>query len=351
MVEKSLHQVEAAREDLDKFQTLSRTAPANSYLFEDLFNYLDRRAQLSGSARDQMDVATLEEENRNHPDQPEILYLLASAQLKSGDVAAGKSTIEQLDKLSAADVRTLTGAGVLLARYHLYDDAIRHFQSALTLGPGTDDIEFDLADACFRKGLYQQALESMQRISEPGRADNAYLALLGDIYAHLGDLSHAEEIYRSAITRNPDNDEDYLSLALLDLRRNNTSGAQQTLTKGQARVPDSGKILWGLGLVSAMQGKTADAAAQFEQAVTMLPEWPGSYSTLGVFYFESGQVEKAREVLDRFKNSSARSGLDIDKIEQALSQAPSSAAADAPLSPADRTRLLQLALVLADRTL
>ncbi len=146
--------------------------------------------------------------------------------------------------------------------------------------------------------------------------------MLGDIYAHLGDTAHATEVYRDAITRNPDNDQDYLSLSLLELRENSIADAKQTLLKGQARVPGSGKILWGLGIVSALEGNTPQAAEQLEHAVDLLPEWPGSYSTLGVFYYQTGQIAKAREVLNRFKNSNANGALDVNRIEQMLAQAP-----------------------------
>ena len=83
----------------------------------------------------------------------------------------------------------------------------------------------------------------------------------------------------------------------------------------------------------------------------MLPEWPGSYSTLGVFYYQTGQIAKAKEVLDRFKNSNVRGGLDVNRIEEALAQAPAGAPSDAPLSDAKRAQLIQLALFLADKTL
>jgi len=122
--------------------------------------------------------------------------------------------------------------------------------------------------------------------------------------------------------------------------------------KGQAHLPASGKILWGLGLVSALEGNTAEAAKQFEHAVAMLPEWPGSYSTLGVFYFQTGQIDKAKEVLDRFKNSNANGSLNVNRIEQVLASAPvTSPIGDAPMPIANRQQLLQLALYLADRTL
>jgi len=83
-----------------------------------------------------------------------------------------------------------------------------------------------------------------------------------------------------------------------------------------------------------------------------LPEWPGSYSTLGVFYYQTGQYAKAREVLDRFKGSHSRSGLDVSRIEQALANAPqTSASTPQPLPMAARQQLLQVAFSLADRTL
>jgi tetratricopeptide (TPR) repeat protein len=352
MVERSLNETAAADRDLNQFQTLSKNVPGGQYPNEHLFDYLDNRSKLDPRGRNQMDIAEITAQLHEHPDQPIGLYLLAEAYLKSGKADEAKSTIAQLDKVSANDARTLTGTGVLLARYRLYDDAIQHFQGALEINPNSDEIKFDLADAYFRKGLYRQALDVAQQVSEPGRKDDAYLSLLADIYGHLGETGRAEEIYRDAIRRNPDNDQGYLALALLEFRQNNVAAAKQTLLEGQARVPSSGKVLWGLGIVSAMDGNTAEAGEHFERAVELLPEWPGSYSTLGIFYFQTGQIAKAKEVLNRFKNSTGSGGLDLNRIEQVLAQAPETASTgNEPMSMANRQQLLRFALSLADRTL
>jgi tetratricopeptide (TPR) repeat protein len=351
MAERSLHQTAAADRDLQLFQTLSKNVTVSSNPYEHVFEYLDSRSKLDPGVRDQQDLAGLIDEAGKHPDQPEVQYLLAEAYLKAGKVDEARSTIAQLDTITSGGYRMQAGVGVLLASYHLYDDAIQHFQAALKMNPGSDEIKFDLANAYFRKRLYSDALDIAGQVSEGGRKDDAYLALLGDIYAHQGDTARAEEILRSAIIRNPDNDQEYLSLALLQFRAGNIADAKQTLLKGQARIPGSGKIIWGLGLASALEGNTAKAAEQFERAVEMLPEWPGAYSTLGVFYFQTGQIAKAREVLDRFKNSNA-GGLDIERIEQVLAQAPETASAgNEPMPMANRKQLLQLAVALADRTL
>jgi Tfp pilus assembly protein PilF len=107
-----------------------------------------------------------------------------------------------------------------------------------------------------------------------------------------------------------------------------------------------------LGIVSVLEGKTPQAEENFERAVDLLPEWPGSYSTLGFFYFQTGEITKAREVLSRFKGSNAAGGLDINRIEEALSRAPDvPSTIREPMPMAARLQLFQLALSLADRTL
>src|SRR6185369_10682982 len=235
--------------------------------------------------------------------------------------------------------------------YRLYEDAIQHFQTALGINPQSDDIKFDLASAYLRKGLYTQALDTAGQISAEGQKDDAALSLLGDIHAHLGETAQAADIFRTAIERNPDNDQYYLSLALVQLRASSINDAETTLIKGLARMPGSGKIQWGLGLVAVLQGKTTQAATHLESAVSLLPEWPGSYSTLGFFYYQTGQIDKAREVFDRFKNSHT-GGLDIAKIEETLTRAPATTAdASEPLSDRAKQQLLQMALSFADRTL
>jgi tetratricopeptide (TPR) repeat protein len=352
MVERRLNETAAADRDLAQFQTLSKGFSTSSYPYENLFDYLDNRSKLDPGSRNQQDLAELIEQKKKHPDQPDVLYPLAEAYLKSRKVDEARSTIAELDKVSSGNSRTLAAAGVLLARYHLYDDAIQHFQAALQANSASNEVSFDLANAYFRKGRYSEALDAALQVSTEGRKDDSYLALLGDIYAHMGETIRAMDIYRSAINRSPDNDQYYLSLSLIQFRDVNVADAKQTLLKGQAHVPSSGKILWGLGLAAALEGNTAEAAEQFEHAVELLPEWPGSYSTLGVFYFQTGQIAKAREVLDRFKNSNVSGDLDVNRIEQVLAQASATTpTGDAPMPIANRKQLLQLALFLADKTL
>lgn len=351
MVERSLHQMDAAERDLKVFQTLSKNSTTGPYPYQHLFDYLENRSKLTPQERAQLDVTELLQQIKKNPGQPQDLYLLTQAYLKLGKRDEALQAVSQLDQVSSDDYRTQAGVGVLLAQHHLYDQAVVHFQNALRTNSESDEIKFDLADAYFRKGMYAEALQTVQTISSAGQQDDTCLSLLGDIYAHLGQSEKSTEIFRDAIARNPDNDQYYLSLMLIQLRGGDLESAEQMLRKGQDRIPVSGKIQWGLGLLSALKGNTVQAAEQLERAVELLPEWAGSYSTLGVFYYQTGQIERAHEVLDRFKGSGA-GGLDVQRIEQVLAQAPAtSASPNQPLSTESRQQLLQIALVIADRTL
>ncbi|MDE3104954.1 MAG: tetratricopeptide repeat protein [Acidobacteriota bacterium] len=349
IAERNLHQSDAAQADLATFQRLSKDASNEAHPYDNLMAYVEGRSQMGLQARAQQDLSAIDQQLKLHPGQPGLLYSRLNALLQAAQRDEAHTTLQQLVQAQAGDAHGLTSTGVLLARYALYDEAIAVFQAAEQVQPG-DDTAFDLADALYRKGRYNEARTALQQISTEGQGDAATQALLGDVYAHLGETARARQIYQAAIARNPDRDQNYLSLAMLQLRQGDLAEAKATLDNAESRIPGSGKILWGLGLVAAAQGDSKTAGTQLERAVEVLPEWPGSYATLGVFYYESGEVAKAREVFERFQDTGARSGLDMNRIAQVLQQTPATAAGTS-MTPQQRMQLLQFALLLADKTL
>jgi hypothetical protein len=97
---------------------------------------------------------------------------------------------------------------------------------------------------------------------------------------------------------------------------------------------------------SVLRGNTP--AASVQQAVN-IAEWVGSYSTLGVFYYQTGQIEKAREVLDRFKGNNA-GGL-TSNVSKKFYQLLRYLSCQPANLYGPRQQLLQMALMIADRSL
>ncbi|MEJ2008784.1 MAG: tetratricopeptide repeat protein [Acidobacteriota bacterium] len=351
MAERNLHQLAAADQDLKVFQTLSKNPQPGPYPYQHLFDYLDGRAGLRPQQQTQFDVEQLQKEVKLHPDRPDYLYMLAQDYLKLGRTDDAKKVIAQLGQVSQGDFRTEVGVGVLLARYHLYADAIIHFKQALKSVPDSDDAWYDLADAYFRARDYPAALQAMKHVSPAAQKQTSFAFLLGDIYAHLGQSQPAISLFRQVIAENPDMARAYLSLALTYLRSGDLDGARAALDQGLSRVPNSGGLFWGMGILSAVQGKPQQAEQFLKKSVDLLPEWPAGYSALGVLYYETGQIDKARETLKMFTQNGPRGALDVHRIEQALSAAQSQNLSKQPtdnLPVQARGQILQVALALAD---
>jgi tetratricopeptide (TPR) repeat protein len=351
-VERALHRTDAAERDFRIFQTLAKNNPTGPGPFQDLVEYLSRRSELPPLEQAKNDLNDLQDEVKKRPEEPKSLYLLAEAHLKLGQVEEAKQTIAKLDQISGGDFRTVLGVGALLARYRLFPEAIQHFQTALASDPSSDDARYDLADTLFRSQIYAEALEEIKRLSPAAQQDEANLFLLGDIYAHLGRERDAGAIFQKLLARNPDNDEYYLSLAFAQLRIGDVRAAEGTLDKGLARIPNSGNILWGLGVVSVIKGDNKQAERFLRQSVDLMPLWQGSYTALAFFYYKTGQISKARDTAERFALQNPSAPSTIQRIQQALDAAspeePTGVAR--VLSPEERHEFLQVALALADTT-
>ncbi len=351
IAERNLHQVEAFQRDMKVFITLSKNPQPGPYPLQNFFAYLDRREALTPEQRKGADLHEIEEDVKQHPDSPRSLYLLAEAYLKLNRVYDALQIIERLDALSGADFRTLLGEGVLLAQFRLYPAAIRHFQDAIAANPSSDEARYNLANALFQNHEEAQALESLQQASPEAQKDDSYLALLGDIYAHVGRTADAVRVLRQAIFNSPDNDQYYFSLALAQLRADDSASADTTLQQGLARVPDSGMLYWGLGVVSIVRSDANRGESYLKKAIDLAPSRESTFTTLGIFYYEAGRIAEARDVLQRYSEIFPHGSIDVGRIRETLDAAAVSTKSPktASLSPKARREFYQLALTLAEQ--
>ncbi len=350
VAERSLGRHRAAAEDFKIFETLAKNPSPGPMPFGHFLESVSQKVSLPPEQQARLDLQELQQEIRAHPDRPRNLYLLAQTYLKLGQAPQALQALTELRQLSGGDLRTLIGAGVLLARYKLYPHAIQFFQSALAVDPNSDDAKYDLANAYFGTQDYTHALEWLHHISPQGQSDPATMALLADTQAHLGRLEQAESIFQQVLQKSPDDDRHYLSLALVQIRAGDLAGAQKTLAQGQTRIPDSGRILWGLGVLSVVKGNNSQAEADLQHALDLMPDWENSYSALGTFYFETGQISKAQEILDRYARLFPHGDLNVNGLRHLLANAAREKPTQlASLPQQVRSQFLGLALALADR--
>jgi len=319
--ERNVNQMDAAQRDMKVFVTLSKNPDPAPYPLQNFFEQVGRRGELSAAQRKEADVGELEAEAKRHPDSPRSLYQLAEAYLKVNRVDDAKRTILQLDQISGGDFRTLLGEGVLLARFRLYPEAIQHFEAAIAANPSSDEAYYNLAYARFQTNEYAKALESLKQVSPESQKDGAFLALAGDIYGRMGRTSETIQNLRKAYLASPGNDQYCFSLALAELRSGNTEAARETLQRGLTRVPDSGILYWGMGITSVLQNEPNQAETSLRKAVDLSPSREGILMTLGIFYYEAGQIENAKQVLNRYTEMFPEGSMNVDKMRATLDAA------------------------------
>ena len=142
-----------------------------------------------------------------------------------------------------------------------------------------------------------------------------------------------------------------IEAAQLKIDSGDFRGAIPILTAYTKDHPNDADGLNLMGYSLRKTGQTDQALQYYNRALALNPKHPGVNEYLGELYTETGQIDKAREVLNRFKGSNA-GGLDVNRIEETLSNAPTNGGGSGQSMPlAARQQLLQFALLIADRSL
>ncbi len=346
--ERNSHDTAAAANDMKIFQALSKSRQKEYSPIRDAVGGITRLAGRSQEEPGAINLKDLEQRALNDPGSSFYSYLLTEAYLKAGDRESARRAAAKLAERSRGEYGQALNIGKLLAKYHLYPEAIRQFAMALQADANADDAKYESASAYFAAGDYTHALALIQQASAVTREDARWLALSGNVLARSGRPSEGVPALQQALAKSPGNSQNVLFLALAQLQAGDTSAGERTLRAGLVRNPDSGLLHWGAGVASVMNNSRTEAEKSFETARELLPDWQGAYVTTAAFYSATGQPAKAREMLDRCRQLFAEQGPDLERFELDIQQSSSPAGA-AQLSPAAKEGFLRLALATADR--
>src|SRR5258708_144011 len=145
--------------------------------------------------------------------------------------------------------------------------------------------------------------------------EGPYLGLLGDVYALLNRYDEASKCLERAVAAVPDNDQYYLSLAVVQMRAGDTENADRVLRRGLARIPNSGFLYWAAGIVAVVRGHDRDAENLLKKASELSPSREALAATLGVFYYEEGRYSDARDLLKKGEEMFPQGPLDFRRIK------------------------------------
>ena len=114
-----------------------------------------------------------------------------------------------------------------------------------------------------------------------------------------GRLDKADDLYRRALRRHPDNPDILHLLGVLALDRGRPERAIQLISKALHALPGFADAHSNLGNALRAAGRPAEAAASYRRAVALRPGFAAAWSNLGRLLNEQGDHPGALECCDR----------------------------------------------------
>jgi tetratricopeptide (TPR) repeat protein len=236
-------------------------------------------------------------------------------------------------KKSPNKERAHTNLGSALTKNGKFDEAIRHFQKALLLGPKFPETHFSFAAALVKQSKLDEAVVHYKKAlkMDPGYIEaynNMGIALmkqdknqeaiaqyhkalqinpeyvdahnnLGSALAKMGKTDEAIEQYNKALQINPDYAKGHHNIGILLYKQGKTSEALELYHKALQIDPDFVEVYNSLGIVLAKMGKTNEAIKQFNIALHIDPEDTEALFNMGDALVKQGKNEQAINYLNQ----------------------------------------------------
>jgi tetratricopeptide (TPR) repeat protein len=213
------------------------------------------------------------------------------------DAGRTKEAVSVLERIPARDGASLFEAGVALGQTGAPAEAARFFGAARTGHPDPYAAGFNQVLMLTEAGDNEGAVRVAQELIAEGKAPAELYNLAARAYAGAGHIQEAYNALRQAAQLEPNAPENYIDLASICLEHDNFDLGLEVVDIGLRHLPDSWRLYLQRGVLLAMKGLMSDAEKEFETARRLAPDPAVPYAALGMVWMQSGQTDKAVEVL------------------------------------------------------
>ncbi|HEX5085044.1 MAG TPA: tetratricopeptide repeat protein [Blastocatellia bacterium] len=185
-----------------------------------------------------------------------------------------------------------------------FREALEMVRAASRARPDDRALKFTEAVILGESKLFKESadlLRSMVRGGAESATDDAgvYVILAG-VQMQAGQLSEAEDAARKALALNPGDPQALLQLSSILDRAGKHEASEKTLRELLKREPDNATALNNLGYFMVERGVGyGEALKLIEQAVAIDPTQGSFLDSLGWTHFKLGNIEKARQYLEK----------------------------------------------------
>lgn len=201
------------------------------------------------------------------PANADYLYDLIIVLLKTKQPAAASALVAGANKRFPRSAKLHAAWGMIAYSNGRNAEAIRAYETAARLDPGAADLR----------------------------------ASLGDVYAAADRLHEAAAAYSQANRLEPANAEYRVKAGRNLLKLQRTAEAEAAFLKALEIEPDHADAHFQIGKLAADRGDDNAAVSHYKLAIASQPSLKEAWYQLSLSYRRSGQEEKSRQALERFR--------------------------------------------------
>ncbi|MCK6411625.1 MAG: tetratricopeptide repeat protein [Azonexus sp.] len=238
---------------------------------------------------------------QEHPDSPEIIYPVAILALQQGDGETGRRQLEHLLQTEFPDKSTVHFfLGQLALDRQQADVAARHF-GQVTQGEQYLVARSRMAQLLWQQGKPEEARALLRETRSANSSERTQLLLAeAQLLREARQNEEALALIESALARSPDNTELLYEAALLSERLGRHDQLENRLQHLLSVKPDHAHALNALGYSWAERNiRLEEAHTLIARALALAPDDPFIMDSLGWVHFRRGELQLARELLER----------------------------------------------------
>ncbi len=226
----------------------------------------------------------------------QVLALLGSALMESGDLEKGMSLLEEATQINpdTAAIHTQLAIGHLATG--ALESAVTELKSAIELDPKMVRADILLILAHLKANEFDAAVATAKVFTEKHPENPLSYNLLGAAYLSKDDVATAKQQFEKALSLKPDFTPAISNLARIDIRNKDLTAAKTKFNQILTIDENNSDALESLAQIASEQGNSEQIPALLEKARSGNPSALRPRLLLGRYYFSTQNSNKLLEV-------------------------------------------------------
>jgi len=242
-------------------------------------------------------IASLEELSKTEDHEAVAYYYIARLYLRTGDVEASLDPLAQAIKLNPSFLKGVEEVGGQLEDKGRTDEAIGFYKGYLQRDPDRTVVREILARALIREERYEEAKKQIDIILEKEPENYGALLITGLIEAKKGNLDKALEIFSNVRATAPGNFDLVLQIGILQRQLEMYSESVTTFRDASLLAPTRYEPHLNLSVVYDLTGQLDKAIESARTALDLDPERNSVRTYLAQLLVKNSRLAEAEKIL------------------------------------------------------